>query len=479
MRSLLAIVWAVLAALLGWFAATVKAPQIQDDILTRTREVVAPLNAGAEVVVDGRFVTVKGPEPDDASKLKTLDAARAVYGALGPWDGLWVPKAVAAVAPMLTAVKQSGGALALTGAVASDAVRTAIADAAKAAFAGAIDNRITVSPAASAGALPDLAEAFGALARLDSGSAVMSPDSVLLSGSTADKAVADAAAALAGKPGWILNVAGPAGDPSAARVAELEAALAKAEADQKAAVAKAGEAEASATRLADEAAALRNRIAELEKAAAGGGEVADKLVADLDAARKALAAAEADLAAAKQATAECTARVEGADKAATDAKAALDAANARIAELEAKLAASAPAAPSAPAGAPTTIEACDAAMVAAVGQGAINFETGSAVIARDAASTLDAVAAASLPCVRDAKLRVDIGGHTDNRGNADDNLRLSQRRADAVRDALVLRNVPADAVRATGYGAAQPVGDNATEEGRAANRRIEFKWSAQ
>ena len=70
--------------------------------------------------------------------------------------------------------------------------------------------------------------------------------------------------------------------------------------------------------------------------------------------------------------------------------------------------------------------------------------------------------------------RVRIEGHTDNAGNAANNQRLSQQRAEAVRDALVRLGVAAERLTARGFGPDQPVGDNATPEGRALNRRVEF-----
>ncbi len=71
--------------------------------------------------------------------------------------------------------------------------------------------------------------------------------------------------------------------------------------------------------------------------------------------------------------------------------------------------------------------------------------------------------------------KVEISGHTDSQGNAQANVQLSQNRAQAVMTYLVSNGIPAKALTAMGYGASVPVADNATEEGRAQNRRTEFK----
>ena len=70
---------------------------------------------------------------------------------------------------------------------------------------------------------------------------------------------------------------------------------------------------------------------------------------------------------------------------------------------------------------------------------------------------------------------IRIEGHTDSVGAAERNLLLSRARAEAVRAALIVRGVANERLRAEGLGQAQPRGDNATAQGRAENRRIEFK----
>lgn len=76
---------------------------------------------------------------------------------------------------------------------------------------------------------------------------------------------------------------------------------------------------------------------------------------------------------------------------------------------------------------------------------------------------------------QDASLKIDIAGHTDSTGDATANQALSERRAAAVKQALTA-TYGADAARITtkGWGAEQPIQDNATPDGRAMNRRVEI-----
>ena len=73
------------------------------------------------------------------------------------------------------------------------------------------------------------------------------------------------------------------------------------------------------------------------------------------------------------------------------------------------------------------------------------------------------------------KVNVEIGGHTDDQGGDEYNDRLSQNRAKAVYDYIVQHGIDSSRLSYRGYGKRQPIADNSTEEGRAANRRTEFK----
>lgn len=101
----------------------------------------------------------------------------------------------------------------------------------------------------------------------------------------------------------------------------------------------------------------------------------------------------------------------------------------------------------------------------------VTFDNNQATLRPDAIAILDR-AAATLKQWGDVK--VEVAGYTDSWSDADHNLKLSQSRAEAVRDYLIAKGVAADRLSARGYGESRPVADNATEMGRAQNRRVEL-----
>jgi OmpA-OmpF porin, OOP family len=72
-------------------------------------------------------------------------------------------------------------------------------------------------------------------------------------------------------------------------------------------------------------------------------------------------------------------------------------------------------------------------------------------------------------------MEIKLGGYTDNTGDSVNNVKLSQQRAEAAKAELVSRGIDAKRLSAEGYGPMHPVADNATEEGRARNRRIDVR----
>ena len=98
----------------------------------------------------------------------------------------------------------------------------------------------------------------------------------------------------------------------------------------------------------------------------------------------------------------------------------------------------------------------------------IFFETAKATLVETSLAELDRLVEA---LQRHTNLRLEVGGHTDAVGSEADNMLLSEQRAKAVYDYLVLRGISADRLTYRGYGETRPIATNDTPEGRASNRR--------
>jgi outer membrane protein OmpA-like peptidoglycan-associated protein len=105
-------------------------------------------------------------------------------------------------------------------------------------------------------------------------------------------------------------------------------------------------------------------------------------------------------------------------------------------------------------------------------KGDVTFDHNSAVVRPGLYNEIDRVANV-LNQYPQTLIRVE--GHTDSTGSEQYNLDLSRRRAEAVRNLLVQRNVSASRMEVVGYGEAKPVATNETEAGRQMNRRVELK----
>jgi OOP family OmpA-OmpF porin len=99
----------------------------------------------------------------------------------------------------------------------------------------------------------------------------------------------------------------------------------------------------------------------------------------------------------------------------------------------------------------------------------VTFELNSARLTGDSDAVLSGVAS---DLQKYPRLRIELQGHTDSSGSDAYNLKLSQQRANAVRENLVAHGVPSAQLVARGYGETMPIDSNTTPEGRARNRRV-------
>jgi outer membrane protein OmpA-like peptidoglycan-associated protein len=132
----------------------------------------------------------------------------------------------------------------------------------------------------------------------------------------------------------------------------------------------------------------------------------------------------------------------------------------------------APAKPPVAAGAPLTgAKACEGAVLHVRAKRGINFASNSAALGPQARAVIAEIAAATARC---QGVRIEIGGHTDARGAAFANQKLSEARAGAVREALIAGGVRAETLAARGYGETRPLNRGVSARDHARNRRITF-----
>lgn len=102
----------------------------------------------------------------------------------------------------------------------------------------------------------------------------------------------------------------------------------------------------------------------------------------------------------------------------------------------------------------------------------ISFRAGSAELVPSSLATLDRTIAG---LKKNAKAKVEIEGHTSSEGGEEFNQKLSEDRANSVRDYMIRKGISKDRVTAVGYGYSRPKASNDTEDGRRQNRRIEVR----
>ena len=103
----------------------------------------------------------------------------------------------------------------------------------------------------------------------------------------------------------------------------------------------------------------------------------------------------------------------------------------------------------------------------------VNFSTDSASIESQASVVIEKLIKYSVMCPNSI---IEVGGHSDSRGNEGHNYLLSKQRARTIANSLIKSGIQADRLVVEGYGESKPRADNSTEKGQALNRRIEFKY---
>ncbi len=536
MRRLLIAIVAIVTGLTFYSAFTYKSEIIQADITSRVTADLAAKNAQAVgIAVDGRDVTLSGVVYDAAAEKLYLDTADKTYGALGPIDGL----TYLADTGHITAVKTATG-LTLTGTVPSDDLRQALLAKASAATNGTVtDALILAGPAADWQKEAD----FGltSLAGLTEGAMSVAPGSLVLSGTEAGNA-GSVAQSVAARGGWQTYVSAPvATTASTAETDGLKAAIAQSATTITDLTASVAAAQTKISTLSNDAAKLTAdrddlaaKLAQLTTtlstdqtnatdqvtalqtdlaAATASLALRDKTIADMT---TQIAQITADFAGFKSDTATSLAEKDAkiaslsanAPAAASDADALLadlqtkitigdtkiasltedlansatnlSAATDKIALLTAALAArdTAQTAPAPSAPNLSMAKICTDRAASVIDGSQIKFSSGTANIAADSVPLLERITGIALACANDG-LSVEIGGHTDSQGSDAANQRLSDARAKSVVAFMTARGVPIAVLQAKGYGETQPIADDATSAGRAANRRISFNWLAR
>jgi|TARA_B100000780_G_scaffold59010_1_gene37639 outer membrane protein OmpA-like peptidoglycan-associated protein len=106
----------------------------------------------------------------------------------------------------------------------------------------------------------------------------------------------------------------------------------------------------------------------------------------------------------------------------------------------------------------------------------VNFASNSSIIPKESKNSIDQL---YYSLIKDSNTKIELASHTDNMGDDQANMLLSQRRSESVKKYLVKKGINANRIEAQGYGEKQPKATNKTSTGRAINRRTEVRSSVQ
>lgn len=445
------------------------------------------LSVGSATLIDGALA-VKGAAPDGAAYDAALQALKTLPAGATLASADIIPPLAK---PFAFTAAAADGTVRLSGVVASVADRDAVAAQAARDFPAArIENALTIARGAPDGDFAGAAKvALGALAGLASGEATLSDGSLSLTGKAAALGQIEAVGALMGQLPAGFALGSEHIDPPLARPYQL-------------AIAKAADG-VTLTGMVPNLAA-RQRLEAAASAVAGGARVTDltQIAAglpeglDFDAATSFALSQLALLKSGEARFDDASLALQGAapdEKVAAQVDAALAAPPPGLAKGDVAISRPAPAAPAPAATEPANVTSldsiaeaagalaaqgprlgvpdCDAGLKAALNGATIEFASGKADVSPKSYALVVKLAGVALRC--DVQ-HLEISGHTDSQGDAALNQKLSEERAGAIVKLLAKAGVASDKMSAVGYGATKPVASNDTDEGRAANRRIEF-----
>ena len=503
------------------------APQGLAGVAKAALEQLAMLNNG-EVALSDRKLRIIGEAPDQSTAVAVVKAFRAVATGFDFAEAITYPRPKpAAVTPYVFEAVRSADAVEIKGYVPDDASRTTVLAVARKAFPGIeVRDRLALASGEPPGWRACVDVGIATLARLDSGSIAMSDAALVVKGSTRDEALVDklpgearaaanrscstdvqltydappepdltwrafydggqqlvmegevidarTRAALVQLAGRLFPKANVADRMTIASASSAKWPVASELGLKLIALLRKGEAELSGQQLtirgeAKDQAVLTSIRDQLSRATPKGYTSREAI----DVRSDAMIWAEQE---AKRKAEEERAK-ERAAAAAAEAEAAAAAEAARKAKEEAERAArSAPPATAAAAKRKAEADACQVALREIATSGTIRFDWASANLDRSSRPTLDRLAEVAMAC---PEASIEIEGHTDAEGTPERNAALSERRAQAVVSYLTSSGIPADRLKAIGYGAARPVAPNDTPGNRAKNRRIEFTVRAE
>lgn len=448
--------WGLLPLAVVWVASNlILDGSVEDDLSARTLTSVENLVHDASVTVAGRDAVVKG------TIFSAGQAGAVEQAALSQWGVRKVAAEVSlppVASPFGWSLAQDGDAIVLAGSVPDPASRAALAAAVTSAFPDAeIRDETIYASGAPAGWSDGIAYGIGQIGGLDAPTLSVSDTAVSITGAAPTIAARDALlGALGALPsGFTLasaEIAAP--EPYGFNAALGDGALTLSGG------VPGEDVRGNIVGLAQRLFAGVNVVDDLEIAADAPSGFADAIASGL-AGLSRLSEGRFSLSGTEIALAG-QARYEGALAGIRDALAGA---------LPTGFAASFTELSVAPVGPAIDAAACQVAVNSRLENTTILFETGSARISSDSAGVLDQIVGTLARC---ADARVEVAGHTDSSGDVAANVALSLQRAEAVVAYMTAAGLPPANFAAIGYGPAQPVAGNETEEGRARNRRIEF-----